>query len=264
MTYVGKLGANKVYGADAGGKVGGAGRGGPAPAIDANHIYVWACDDASGSSTLANTGASAGGTATITGSSSLQSSRLTRGGKSILFAGAANGDGASATVSIPTNPGGSPSGFSLEAYVIPDSFINTAAAGIMSAGVGSPPSGNDYAQIGLVQNGSFYYYFIDIRQAPNSEHLFRTSIPVSFGVPAHLLATFNATTGDTKLYVNGYLRASGNATNFPSSTLTTLTLAGVAYDTTYPMGGTIMQARVSDVVRDDAYAIETAKTLFAM
>lgn len=249
MTYVGKLGASTVYGSDAGGRIGGVAGGGagPAPAIDANHLYVYACDDATGT-TILNTGASPGGDLTVnSGTPIFQSGRLSRAGSSIILPATANSDRASNTsVSV------SGTGLTLEAFVsvigVPYTFgvmlcVYTGAGA--NAFINTHSSNGFYAQ---VENGG-------------TNNTFVTTVPINYLLPTYVAMTWDLST--INLYVNGFLRASTGCTVTPP-TWDRVMLGNYGPSSASAFQGNIMQARISNVARSASYIMDTAETLFKM
>ncbi len=250
------------------------GGGGPAPAIDANHIYVWACDDPVGSLSLANTGSIAGGAAIINGTVSLESKRMTRDGNSALFV---------ASSSTPQNraaPAGisvlSANGLSVEAFVALDNAPSTDSPGAavafsMVRGSQIIPNHQDYMAIGMVVVSGVPRWITSIRKGSDPE-VFLSGSPIGYGSRAYLLSTYNPTTSTIILYVNGQEvgRSSvpiawGNLNEIQNAIIGNLAWWQAGWGgPAVPFSGSIMQVRVSNVVRSAAYAIATAETLFAM
>lgn len=226
---------------------GGGGGAGPAPAIDANHLYVYACDDALGT-TIVNTGANPSGNLTVnSGTPIFQSGRISRAGSSILLPATANSDRASNTsVSV------SGTGLTLEAFVsvidIPYPFgtmlcVYTGAGA--SAIINTHSSTGFYAQ---VENGSL-------------NNTFGTTVPINYLLPTYVAMTWDFST--IKLYVNGFLRASTGCTVTPP-TWDRVMLGNYGPSPATAFKGNIMQARVSNVARSASFIMDTAEILFKM
>lgn len=225
----------------------GGGGAGPAPAIDANHLYVYACDDATGT-TILNTGANPSGDLTVnSGTPIFQSGRLSRAGRSIILPATANSDRASNTsVSV------SGAGLTLEAFVsvidVPYTFgvmLCVYTAGGANAFINTHSSNGFYAQ---VENGG-------------SNNTFGTTVPINYLLPTYVAMTWDYST--IKLYVNGFLRASTGCTVTPP-TWDRVMLGNYGPTPVSAFKGNIMQARVSNVARSASFIMDTAETLFKM
>jgi hypothetical protein len=235
------------------------GTAGSAPAIDANHQYVYSLTEAAGSTTLANTGNGANGTLTLAGVS----------GTDYVIASKAIGRALSSYRGLKTGTtlGGASSGtacsvaggsITLECFVRL-SQDNTGTASIISVDAGTA---NDWMCIQSTSVG-VYYAAIGIGGA----YSFTTNWnpqPYLF-TPLHLMATYDAVTGALKLYSNGVVVASASLAPAPLATMTRVNVGafGPIYSTQSFLGW-VTQARVSNVARDAAYALATAETLLGM
>ncbi len=230
--------------------------GGLAPAIDANHQYVYACNETSGT-TLVNTGAGANGDLTIQGSAgtnyNLASSMITRSSKSFMNMSNNSTGGAWSGTSCSIAGGDA----SIEAFIMP----NISTSGYIVSAEGATPA-NDYFSIFCPTTPLTFV----VRTAVAASVLSSPNIPLySNKYPIHILATYTGSTGTIRVYINGDLF--GSSTYGITKALATMTAVSVGNkkgSTTNSFKGYIMQARFSDSVRSSSYALSTAKTLFAM
>lgn len=247
------VGSGLSYSGGPGGTLTGTGGGGPAPAIDADHAFVYACDQASGPVIL-NTGSVAGGNITLAGDVTYESGRLGRSAKSIYFAPTVATDGGFTGAVAYT----SAVGFTLEAFLTSDTV---------------PYNGYGNAIFAAKQAGTLYYHGIyndgtnwyGNFGAMGSFDILSPGIKMAAGVPIYLGISW--VPGTLKTYVNGRLW----------NTLATPVPAGpIVYDKLsicnnarpglgiYPLNGAFMQGRFSVIARDAAYFKATADTLFKM
>jgi hypothetical protein len=239
----------------------GGGGGGPAPAIDANHLYVYDCSEASGSTTLANTGSGVNGTLTLHGTagtdyllSSQRIGRNTKSFRSLILDGAgyvASGTSCSIT-------GGS---LSLEMFTWFDNDAQGMTDGnsmwVASAGgVDAIYFNNQYnggAPV-ITLNGVGTFYSTE-----------QDGIRSTINTATYYMATYAGATGVLTYYVNGLaigsITVTGGAHAFP-------TVVQIGFNG-YPgsnnsVKGWYTQLRYSNIARSASYALATASTLLAM
>lgn len=238
--------------------------GGTAPALDANHIYVYNCDETSGT-TLANIGSGANGDATFTGT--INTDYYV--GSKIM--------GRNMTSFRPLNSGPSATGYavtgnscsitggsiSVEVMIVPNDIIVEGAADPLGTIFKIQDAGNtDFVEIAttyFAQN--FYGTAVITGGGANSTSTFVLS---SNANRYHLMLTYNAATGVLYLYVNGILEKTasfGAAHSLP--TLTKIYIGGgdASWGT---FQGWIAHLRISDIVRSASYALSSAEAFLAL
>lgn len=239
-----------------GNPIGGSG-GLAAPAIDANHIYVYDCSETSGS-TLANTGSGSNGTLTFNGT---ENTDYTMGesflGKTLtsfrnLNYNSTGGAKSGTSCSI---SGGE---ISIEILLATDYYTSGFDDGkIIEADAGV----NDFIRMSA--------YFGNIRLEVGTNGHATGDIYFNSGLllqcPLHLLGTYSSITGAMKIYANGLTVITGSTV--APYTMPTLTRVGVG-DSSESSGqsfkGYMTQARFSNVVRSASYALATAENFLGM
>lgn len=230
--------------------------GGSAPAIDANHIYVYSCSETSGT-TLVNTGSGSNGDLTLQGSANtnyyLGSNMVGRSLKSYLGI-LNNGTGGAWSGTSCSVSGGS---ISIEAFFLPE----VTTSGYVLYAEGSTPA-NDYIQVYCPTTAGVYQVKVNIGGSSISS----PNITLQFNkTPIHLLATYDGSNGNLKVYINGALYTTATYGVAKSlATMVALSVGNKKGSTTNSFKGYIAQARFSNSVRTSSYAISTTKTLSAM
>lgn len=228
-----------------------------APAIDANHIYVYACNETSGT-TLANTGGGSNGTLTFNGTENtdytLGESLLGKTLKSFrnLNYGGTGGAKSGTSCSI---TGGE---ISIELFYTTDYYTTGFDYGQM---ISADAGASDYIKLSA--------YFGNIRlQVATSGH---TDGDIYFDgghvlkCPIHILGTYSSATGAMKIYLNGVLTKSGSTlAPYTMPTLTRIAVGDYSNSSGESFKAYITQARFSNVVRSASYALATAENLLAM
>lgn len=240
--------------------------GGSPTALDANHIYAYSCEDAVGSSVLANSGTGANGDLTLLGSAGtayqLASRRLAKGRNSCrLLANVVTGgakSGALCSVS-----GGE---ITIECYILIDRLGPTTTGGfLMFVDAGSD---NDAMMIGLsnVTGGVLKYWAKAASGGVGCDTDSVTPYPTPiYGVPQHVMATFKTSSSPKlKLYVDGRLVASASGSVGALATMNRITIGNAGTNTIYAQSMNVMQVRVSNIERSAAYALAQAEACFAL
>lgn len=254
--------------------VGGGNVGGAVPAIDSNHLYVYACEESSGSTTLANTGSGANGALTLQGTEgtafALGSRKLARYRNGVRFLADTNARGAisAATASIAATT------LSIESYVCVHS-IPTNPGVVIALDAGANDSFYVAAFVNAGVNGvsPFFYCGIKIGGVDNNTGAagnlsiagFEGGHSIRLGVPQHVLATYDkAGSPSLKLYVDGVLVASNATPTGTPATFTRVALGNIGSAAANAMRGSVLQARVSNVARPVAYAIAATEALYSL
>ena len=241
----------------------GGGGGGLAPSKDANHIYVWAGDESSGS--LINTGTGAGGNLSVVGACDYETGRIGRNAKSIMFEGLSSNDGAfsNTDMSVPV------SSFTVESFGIYDyaPFSGFCCMASLYSVNGTDPGANFsicYDSGGGYSQNSWVIRFARAGFGPyvSNFQFARTGVPIYVGVTVEL---FPGVTSIIRTYFNGVKYATANYNSFDqASTFDIACIGNVINSISFPWRGPIMQTRISNIVRPDSYFRQTADTLFKM
>jgi hypothetical protein len=229
----------------------------PGP-TDANDLYVYDCNETSGT-TLANTGAGPNGDLTIAGNVYLNSKWIAKSQSSVRFLADAPADGAESAPSA-AFAGGSGT---IEAYVVTrenDKFGCVAAI----------LQGNNCLLISQYYPGGGFASFWNagvIIGGVVKDTSFATNPKVDVNEPTHVAMTYDGTTGQMLLYVNGIQTAVNNTglgalPNLDTVSLGNINLPGIIGNVSFR--GDITQARFSNVVRSPAYILERAQNCFGL
>lgn len=239
--------------------------GGTAPALDANHIYVYNCDETSGT-TLANTGTGANGNATFTGTINtnyyLGSKIMGKGMTSFRpLAAGVGASGYAVTGNSCSITGGS---VSIEAMIFCNDIIVAGAA---------DPSGTIFRAQNATNTD-----FIQLSTTYFSQNFYAAAAVTGTGIVStgtvllqnnsnryHTMVSYNASTGVINFYINGILEKT--ATFGGAASLPTLTKIYIGNDSDYAWGtfqGYIAHVRVSDIVRSASYALSSAEAFLAL
>jgi hypothetical protein len=230
-------------------------------APDSNDVYVYNFDETSGV-TFANSGAGVNGTLSLTGSAYLASKYIAKSQSSVRFMGLAGPDGA---FSASTESIGGSGSLTLEAYVVTrenDLFANAVfvskTGSLNGAGIAQYYTGGGFASFwtaavvigGVVKDTSFV-----------------TTPKVQVNVPTHLAMTYDHTTGQLRMYVNGIEIALNNTglgalPNLDYIQVANADLPGIVGNT--PFRGDITQVRISNVARSASYILERAQNCFGL
>ena len=236
------------------------GGGGGAPAIDSNHAYVYACDDASGATFLANTGHGPNGQCSLIGTEGvdyyLSSLAIGKGAKAfrVLKQGATSG---ARTANTCTVAGGSVTVECLMVQHLKETNYQSVVSLAHDYG--------DSAYVRIMANSNVVYAQALIAGVASIN---TPSTPqVLDGKPVHYLAAYDATTGVLSFYAQGVLvgtASMGGAHAMPTMTAVTIGNANPSDNVYWSFGGWITQVRISDIARSAAYALATCETMLGM
>lgn len=234
---------------------------GLAPAIDANHVYVYNCTEAVGATVLKNTGGGVNGDLTLNGTAGvdylLNSEKIgknTKSYRSLLVDGAGYvASGTSCSIA-----GGS---LSMEMFAWLDNDVTAMSDGksmwVVSAAAADTIYFNNQFNNGsptITLNG------VGTFNCPEKDGIRSTTNTV-----AHYMATYDGTTGILRYYVNGLLvgnvTVTGGAHAFPTGVQIGFNGYPAASNS---VRGWYTQLRWSNIARSAAYALTTANTLLAM
>lgn len=219
--------------------------------------YAYACEDAPGSASLANTGSGPTGALALVGAAGvsyvLGSRRLSKVRNAVRFLADAPGGGAISPATC-VIAGGQ---ITLEAYAAAEP--QPAAVGmLLSADAGA----NDYAFIGTLAGG--WYGGVKIGGTERNTS-WPAAHPIRYCVGQHLQLTYNpAVSPSLRFYVDGVQVATDDALHAPLATLSRVSSGNLAPALVYPFRGVIMQARVATTARDAAYALARAENVFSL
>jgi hypothetical protein len=235
--------------------------GGSAPAIDANHIYVYGCTEAAGSTVLVNTGSGANGNLTIQGTQYtdyfLSSKAIGRNAKSFRNLNLSGVGGAWSGTSCSITGGSA----TIEAFVKPNCLQAAATSGTIIACYGATTA-NDFLLIETTGNDSSYRAVVNIAGTAQFAQYFTVSNDAG---GHHLMASYNGTTGTLNVYVDGALETTATYGSAHSlATMITMVIGNTYSSTTTSYRGWITQARFSNIARSVSYAATTTETLVAM
>ena len=234
---------------------------GLAPAIHANHLYVYDCSENIGATFLKNTGSGVNGNLTFNGTAGidyiLNSERIGKNTKSyrslLVDATGYVSSGTSCSIS-----GGS---VSMEMFTWFDNdalnMTNGNSMWLISSGAAdalyfNTQYNNNSPTITLNGVGTF--------ACPEKD-----GIRSTLNVAAHYLATYDGTTGILKYYVNGLLAGSITVTGGAHAFPTAVQIGFNGYPgSTNSVRGWYTQLRWSNIARSASYAMATANTLLAM
>ena len=220
----------------------------PRPAIDANHIHVYNCNDLTGGLSLVDSGIGTKN-ATLLGTENTNFTLDTyRGGGSVPFVRFLS-DGSTSS-GARTDSTCSISGGKITLECVVTLFSPPAASrGIVSLDAGS----NDLLYINVTSGGG-WYAGVKIGGGALQEIV---GGAVRYGVPAHLMAVYDSTSSPAlRLYVDGLLVASGAAGTL--ATMTRVTIGNFAALGAFSSQCYVRDVRVSNIARSASYALSSA------
>jgi hypothetical protein len=238
---------------------------GSAPALDANHIYAYDCDEASGSTILVNKGSGANGNLTLQGTEGTHYQlaqkflgRNTKCIRNLIPGGTGTGSGGAVSGNSCSVSG---AGITIEIVACAD----------LSKWNGSTGSSGDLI---MLSNASEWmtlasgYYPQQPRGASiiggfGALGLTGSYIPNNVGM-AHIMVVFDSTNTTLKQYTNGALTEISTPTtanNF-ASPFTKISIGTGTNDGSH--WAWFRHARISNIVRSATYASQTAEAFLAM
>ena len=229
----------------------------PGP-TDANDLYVYTCDETSGT-TLVNTGAGPNGDLTITGNVYLNSKWIAKSQSSTRFLADNPSDIAESAPSAVFEGGSA----TIEAYVATRDNDKFGCVAAIARGKNCFLIGQNYPGGG---SASFWYAAVIIG-GDVSDTSFATNPKVDVCEPTHVAATYDGDTGQMIVYVNGIQTAVANTGLGALPYLDTLSLGNInvpRFIENVSFRGDITQARFSNVVRRPAYILERAQNCFGL
>ena len=238
---------------------GGGGWPGTTPGItDANDLYVYKCDETTGT-TLANTGTGLNGSLTIAGNVYLNSRWIAKSQGSVRFLADNVTDGAESAATAVFSGGSG----TIEAYV---ATRENDRLGVVAAIL----QGNNCLLISQYYPGGGFASFWNagvIIGGVVKDTSFATTPKVDMNEPTHVAVTYDGTTGQMLLYVNGIQTAVNNTGLGALPTLDTVSIGNInmpGYIGNVSFRGDITQVRFSNVVRSASYILERAQNCFGL
>lgn len=230
------------------------------PALDANHIHVYNCDETSGT-TLTDSGSGAknmtllGTSGTNYSLGSYGTGRVTRSARFLQDANSSTGARTAATCSI---TGGK---VTLECVAMMTEAPG-ANRGLVTVDASSDGTLNDALYITANASG---YWYAGLRIGGGAwQETGLSSSKICYGISQHLMVIYDPTASPTlKFYVDGVLVTSGSASG-TLPTMTRVTIANLGGLGAWSAKCHIRDVRVSNIARAASYALSSANALLSL